>query len=124
VEVPEFNAGIFSCEVPVGFGVILVADVLPSRDFLDEDFPVEALRGQDTKFRFGQVKPPGVFRGVMSFEALSQAAGKPERPHRATSGCQQGKAQREIFEPSRTTPGAEFHGRREKRGTPHLVAVY
>jgi hypothetical protein len=28
----EFDTGIFSCEVPVGFGVILIAVALPSRD--------------------------------------------------------------------------------------------
>ena len=76
----EFDTGIFSCEVPVGFGVITVAVALPSRDFLDEgvsvrDAAVEALRGQDAEFRFGQVKPAAVFWGVVPFEALNQAAG-------------------------------------------------
>jgi hypothetical protein len=46
----EFDTGIFSCELPVGFGVILVAVALPGCDFLDQGFPVgdaavEALRG-------------------------------------------------------------------------------
>jgi len=36
---------------------------------------VEALRGQDAEFGFGQVKSAAVFRSVAPFEALNQAAG-------------------------------------------------
>jgi hypothetical protein len=32
----ELNAGVFGGEVPVGFGVVDVAIVLPSSDFVDE----------------------------------------------------------------------------------------
>jgi hypothetical protein len=76
----EFDAGLFSCEVPVGFGVVAVALALPRRDFRDEslpirDTPIKALRGQDAEFRFGQIKPASVFRGVMPFETLDQTAG-------------------------------------------------
>ena len=66
----EFDTGFFSCEVPVGFGVLAVAVALPSRNFLDEGFPVwtaavEALRGQDAGCGFGQIKPATMFRGVV-----------------------------------------------------------
>jgi hypothetical protein len=49
VEVLEFDAGIFGCELPVGFGVVAIAIVLPGGDFLDAcllvgDAAVEALR--------------------------------------------------------------------------------
>jgi len=76
----EFDAGIFGCEVPIGFGVVTVAVALPRCDFRDECLPVwdaaiEALRGQDAEFGFCQVKPTAVFRGVMPFEALNQTAG-------------------------------------------------
>ena len=44
----EFDAGIWGCELPIGLGVIGIAVVLPSGDFLDEglfvgDPAVEAL---------------------------------------------------------------------------------
>jgi hypothetical protein len=32
----ELNAGVFGGEVPVGFGVVDIAVVLPSSDFVDE----------------------------------------------------------------------------------------
>ena len=36
----EFDAGIFGCEVPIGFGVVAIAVALPGGDFLDEGVPV------------------------------------------------------------------------------------
>ena len=33
----EFDMSIGGCEVPVGFGVVGIAVVLPGGDFLDED---------------------------------------------------------------------------------------
>jgi hypothetical protein len=46
--VPEFDPGIWGCEVPVGFGVIGIAIVFPGGDFLAEgslvgDAPIETL---------------------------------------------------------------------------------
>jgi hypothetical protein len=34
----EFDAGLFSCELPIGFGVVTAAVALPCRDFRDESF--------------------------------------------------------------------------------------
>jgi hypothetical protein len=66
----EFDAGFFDCEAPIGLDVVAVAVALPRCDFRDEclmvrNAAVEALRGQDAKFGFGQVKPAAVFRGVV-----------------------------------------------------------
>ena len=36
----EFDAGIFGCEVPIGFGVVTITVALPGGDFLDEGLPV------------------------------------------------------------------------------------
>jgi hypothetical protein len=90
----EFDTKSFSCELPVGFGVISVTVALPSRDFLDESFPVrdavvDALRCQNTEFGFGQVKPAAVVWGVMPFEGLNQAVGFRSRkgPHRVMPAC-------------------------------------
>ena len=33
----EFGTGVFSCEVPIGLGVVGIAVVLPGGDFVDED---------------------------------------------------------------------------------------
>jgi hypothetical protein len=76
----EFDPGIGSCEVPVGFGFAGIAVVLPGGDFLDEglfvgDLAVEALGRQDAKFGFGQIEPTAVLWGVVPFEALDQAPG-------------------------------------------------
>jgi hypothetical protein len=51
VEVLEFDAGIFGCELPIGLGVVEVAVALPGGDFIGEDLlfgdaAVEALRGE------------------------------------------------------------------------------
>ena len=47
-------------ELPIGFGVLLVAAVLPGGDFGDQgllvrDTPIEALTGQDTEFGLSQI---------------------------------------------------------------------
>jgi hypothetical protein len=65
----EFDGGLLGCEVPIGFGVVAVAVTLPRRDFCDEGFligdaSVEALRGQNAEFGFGEIEPTAVFRGV------------------------------------------------------------
>jgi hypothetical protein len=47
----EFDAGLFGCEVPIGFGVVAVTVALPRRDFRNEslviwDAAIEALRAR------------------------------------------------------------------------------
>jgi hypothetical protein len=47
----EFDAGIFGCEVPIGFGMVAVAVARPRCDLRNEclvvgDTAIEALRGQ------------------------------------------------------------------------------
>jgi hypothetical protein len=54
----EFNAGIVGCEPPIGSGVVSVAVFFPSRDFVDDGFPVgnaavEAVGQRDAEFGFG-----------------------------------------------------------------------
>jgi hypothetical protein len=54
----EFNAGILSCEPPIGSGVVFVAVFFPRGDFVDDGFPVgnaavEALGQGDAVFGFG-----------------------------------------------------------------------
>jgi hypothetical protein len=38
------------------------------------DAAVEALRGQDAEFGFGEIKPTAVLGGVVSFETFDRAA--------------------------------------------------
>ena len=73
----EFNASVFGGEVPIGFGVMGVAVLLPGGDFVDEGLfvgnaAVEALGGQNAKFGFRQIEPTAVLGRVMPFEALDQ----------------------------------------------------
>jgi hypothetical protein len=54
----EFDAGVVSRELPIGFGVAFVPVAFPGRDFFLEgvlvgDAAAEALRGQNGKFGFG-----------------------------------------------------------------------
>ena len=61
-----------------GVGFVSLAD--PGVDLVDDclfvgDSPVEALRGEDAEFGFGQVQPGTVFRRVMPFEALDESPG-------------------------------------------------
>ena len=76
---PEFDPGVGRCEVPTCLGVFSVSIALPGTDFLDQrllvgDAAVEALRGQDAEFGFGEIKPTAVLGGVVPFEALDEAA--------------------------------------------------
>jgi hypothetical protein len=66
--------------LPVGFGVVLVAVVLPCGDFVGEDLlvgdaAIKTLRRENAEFRFGHVEPTAVLGGVMPFEALDESAG-------------------------------------------------
>ena len=56
----EFDTGVFSRELPVGFGVAFVSMALPGRDFFLEgpfvgDAAAQAPGGQNCKFRLGHV---------------------------------------------------------------------
>ena len=61
--------------MPVGFGVVVVAVVLPCGDFVGEDLlvgdaAIQTLRREHAEFGFGHVEPTAVLRRVMPFEAL------------------------------------------------------
>jgi len=66
-----------------------IAVVLPGGDLLDErlfvgNAAVEALRGKDAKFGFGQIRPTAVLGCVVPFEPLDQ----PSRFGRRESLCE------------------------------------
>ena len=76
----EFDAGVGGCKVPVGLGMLGVAVAFPGGDFVNQrrlvgNAAVEALRGQDAEFGFGEFEPTAVLWSVVPFEALRQAAG-------------------------------------------------
>ena len=63
--------------MPVGFGVALVAVVVPCGDFAGEDLlvgdaAIQTLRGENAEFGFGQVEPTAVLGRVVPFEALDE----------------------------------------------------
>ncbi len=73
----EFNASICGGEVPVCLGVIGIALLLPSGDFVDEclfvgNAAVEALGGRNAEFGFCEVKPTAMFGRVAPLEAFNQ----------------------------------------------------
>ena len=66
--------------MPIGPGVVGIAVVLPSGDFLNEGLfignpTVEALGREDAEFGFCQIKPTTVLWSVVPFEALDQSPG-------------------------------------------------
>jgi glc operon protein GlcG len=66
--------------LPVGFGVVLVAVVLPCGDFVGEDLlvgdaAIQTLRRENAAFGFGHVEPAAVLGRVVPFEALDEPAG-------------------------------------------------
>ena len=65
-------------ELPVGFGVALVAVVLPcdfaGEDLLVGDAAIETLAGENAEFGFGQIEPTAVLRRVVPFEVLDEPA--------------------------------------------------
>jgi hypothetical protein len=66
--------------LPVGFGVVLVAVVLPCGDFVDEDLlvgdaAIQTLRRENAEFGLGHVEPAAVLGRVVPFEALDEPAG-------------------------------------------------
>ena len=76
----EFDAGVFGCELPIGFGVVLVSVALPGGYFFLEgllvgDATAQALPDQNGEFGFGHVEPASVLGRVMPFEPLDEAAG-------------------------------------------------
>src|SRR5208337_620857 len=75
----EFDAGVVSCELPIGFGVVLVSVVLPGGYFFVEgllvgDAAAQALPGQNGELGFGHVEPASMFWRVMPFEPFDEAA--------------------------------------------------
>jgi hypothetical protein len=77
--VPEFDPGAGRGEVPTRLGVFGISIALPGTDFLEQrllvvDAAVEAVRGPDAEFGFGEIKPTAVLGGVVPFETLDQAA--------------------------------------------------
>ena len=79
---PEFDASLGGCEVPVGLGVIGISLLFPGGNFVDEglfvgDAAVEALGCQGGEFGLRQVEPAAVLWGVMPFEALESESPNP-----------------------------------------------
>jgi hypothetical protein len=73
----EFDASVWGCEVPVGFGVACIAVAFPGGDFVDEGWfvgntAVEALGGQDAEFGFRQIEPTAVLWRVVPLEPFDQ----------------------------------------------------
>ena len=65
--------------MPVCFGVVAVAVVLPcvhlvGQDFLVGDAAIQTLRREHAEFGFSHVEPAAVLGRVMPFEALDEAA--------------------------------------------------
>ena len=68
-------------ELPVGFGVMLVAMVLPSGDLCLEsllvwDATAETLARQSSELGFGHVEPAPMFGGVMPLCAAENYGGR------------------------------------------------
>ena len=75
----QLDAGVGGCELPVGFGVVLVAVVLPSSGFAGEHFligdtAIQTLRRENAGCESGHIEPTAVLGGVMPFEALDEPA--------------------------------------------------
>ena len=65
--------------MPVGFGVVLVAVVLPCGDFVGEDLlvgdaAVQTLGRENAELGFGHIEPAAVLGRVVPFEALDEPA--------------------------------------------------
>jgi len=80
IESFELDSGIGSGELPFDFRLRLVAVALPSVDFVSEfvsirDSAVETLASKDSQFDLRHVQPTSVFRCVVNFEFVDQAAG-------------------------------------------------
>jgi hypothetical protein len=76
----EFDASVGSCEVPIGFGMVRIAIVLPGGDFIGDGLfvgnaAVEALGRQDAEFGLRQIEPTAVLWCVVPLEALDQPPG-------------------------------------------------
>ena len=71
----QFDTSIWGCEVPIG--LVGIAVVLPSGDFLDEGLLIgnPALGRQDAEFGLCQIKPTAMLWSVVPFEALDQPPG-------------------------------------------------
>src|SRR5215470_19095214 len=79
VEAFQLDTGVGCREVPVGLGIVGVAFFLPGVDLTGEHLgirnaPVEALAGEDSQLRLGEVQPAAMLGRVMPLEALDPAA--------------------------------------------------
>src|ERR1039457_4097951 len=73
----QFHARVLSGELPVGFGVFLVAASLPGLNLLLQHrlfrvSPVEALDRQNTEFGFSQIQPASMLWRVVPFEPFDE----------------------------------------------------
>ena len=67
--------------MPVGFGVVLVAVVLPSGDFVGEHFligdtAIQTLRRENAEFGFGHIEPTAVLGRVVPLCAAENYGGR------------------------------------------------
>src|ERR1019366_6235836 len=72
----EFDACVGCGELPIGLGVVGVAIILPSCDFVDQglfirDAAIEALGRKDSEFGLRHVEPTAVLWRVVPFETRS-----------------------------------------------------
>jgi hypothetical protein len=79
VEPLELDAGVCGGELPVSFGVTVVAAVCPGGDFVDQgllvwDAAIETLRRQHAEFGFSHIQPTAVLGRVVPLEAFDEAA--------------------------------------------------
>ena len=87
----EFDAGVCGCKVPVGLGMLGVAVAFPGGDFVNQrllvgNAAVEALRGQDAEFGFGEVKPTAVLGNAIRSAPPGGARRRPETLRKAKPG--------------------------------------
>ena len=80
IEALEFNPGRVGIELPVDFGLVLVALALPSRDFLPQRLEVwnaaiQTLAGQHGELTLGHIEPTPMLGGIVKLELASHPAG-------------------------------------------------
>src|SRR5208283_5349065 len=95
----ELNACVVCRELPIRFGVMFVAMVLPSGDLsfkglLVGDAAAQTLGCQNGEFGFGHVEPASMFGRVMPFEPHSEAARFGGGESGVERGCGMGSVQK------------------------------
>ena len=73
IEALEFGPGHVGAELPVDFGLALVAGALPSGDLRPQgvdirDAAIQTLAGQHRKLTLGHIEPTAMLRGVVKLE--------------------------------------------------------